>query len=141
MTRETMGTGTGTKSASTLRESRAFSGFSVNDISKARAFYGDTLGLDVREEHGMLHLRLPGGATVLVYRKPNHAPATFTILNFPVADVEAAVNELTSLGVRFERYDGEIQTDAKGIHRGPKGPAIAWFKDPAGNVLSVLETT
>lgn len=124
---------------SLLRESRAFSGFSVNDIPKAKAFYGETLGLDVREENGMLHLHLPGSTVVLVYPKPNHQPATFTILNFPVTDVEEAVDELTGLGVRFEQYGGEIQTDPKGIHRGGKGPAIAWFKDPAGNVLSILE--
>ena len=139
MTRET--THSGTTTTSLLRESRAFSGFSVNDIPKAKAFYGETLGLDVREEHGMLHLRLHDGAAVLVYPKPNHTPATFTILNFPVADVEEAVDELTRRGVRFEQYGGEIQTDAKGIHRG-KGPrAIAWFRDPAGNVLSILEPT
>lgn len=139
MTRETIHSGTTTKGAPLLRESRAFSGFSVNDIPKAKAFYGETLGLDVKEERGMLHLALSGGATVLVYPKPNHTPATFTILNFPVPDIEGAVDELTRRGVRFEQYGGEIQTDTKGIHRG-KGPTIAWFKDPAGNVLSVLES-
>lgn len=122
----------------TLRESRAFSGFSVNDIHAAKEFYGETLGLDAREENGMLHLRLPGGAVVLVYHKPNHTPASFTILNFPVSNIEEAVDELTRLGVSFEQYEGEIQTDAKGIHRG-RGPTIAWFRDPAGNVLSVLQ--
>lgn len=123
---------------SLLRESPAFSGFSVNDIPRAKKFYGETLGLDVKEENGMLHLRLPGGAVVLMYPKPNHVPATYTVLNFPVASVERVVDELTGQGVRFEQYAGEIQTDAKGIHRG-RGPVIAWFKDPAGNVLSVLE--
>ena len=123
-----------------LRESPAFSGFSVNDISKAREFYGEVLGLDAREENGMLHIRLATGAEVLAYPKPNHQPATFTILNFPVASVEEMVDELTARGVRFERYGGEIQTDEKGIHRG-KGPVIAWFKDPAGNVLSILESS
>ena len=123
---------------SLLRTSPAFSGFSVNDIARAKKFYGETLGMDVTEETGMLHLRLPSGAVVLMYAKPNHTPATYTVLNFPVASVERVVDELTDLGVRFEQYTGEIQTDAKGIHRG-RGPVIAWFKDPAGNVLSVLE--
>lgn len=141
MTRDSSNTHVDTGASSLLRESRAFSGFSVDDIPKAKAFYGETLGLDAREENGMLHIHLSGGAVVLAYPKPNHQPATFTILNFPVADVEAMVDELTSRGVRFERYGGDIQTDAKGIHRG-KGPrAIAWFKDPAGNILSVLEPT
>ena len=97
-----------------------------------------TLGLEVSEEQGMLHLHLGGGGTVLVYPKENHVPATFTILNFPVENVEEAVDRLTSAGVRFEHYDGELQTDEKGIFRGG-GPTIAWFTDPAGNVLSVLE--
>jgi len=121
-----------------FRNSKAFSGFSVNDIPRARAFYGDTLGLEVSEANGMLTLHIAGGARVLVYPKPNHTPATFTILNFPVPDVESAVDQLRARGVRFEQYDQpEIKTDAKGIHRG-RGPLIAWFKDPAGNVLSVL---
>lgn len=124
---------------SVLRDSRAFSGFSVDDIPKAKKFYGETLGLDVREEEkGMLHLHLTGGGTVLLYPKPNHAPATYTVLNFPVDSVERVVDELTAHGVRFEQYGGDIQTDEKGIHRG-RGPVIAWFKDPAGNVLSILE--
>jgi catechol 2,3-dioxygenase-like lactoylglutathione lyase family enzyme len=121
-----------------LRDSTAFSGFSVNDIPKAREFYGGTLGLEVSESHGLLKLHLAGGATVLIYPKPNHAPATFTILNFPVDDIEEAVDRLTKTGVRFERYEGDIKTDEKGIFRGG-GPLIAWFKDPAGNILSVLE--
>ena len=121
-----------------LGQSKAFSGFSVNDIQKAKDFYGKTLGLKVSEEHGMLKLHLGGGATVLAYPKPNHSPASFTILNFPVADVEKAVDELTKRGVRFEIYDlPGLKTDKKGIARG-SGPTIAWFKDPAGNILSVL---
>jgi catechol 2,3-dioxygenase-like lactoylglutathione lyase family enzyme len=121
-----------------FRNTKAFSGFSVNDIQKAKQFYGETLGLEVSETHGLLNLHLAGGTTVLVYPKPNHIPATFTILNFPVADIEQAVDQLSTKGVRFERYDGDLKTDDKGIFRGG-GPLIAWFKDPAGNVLSVLE--
>jgi predicted enzyme related to lactoylglutathione lyase len=122
-----------------LRESKAFSGFSVNDIQKAREFYGTALGLDVSESNGMLTLRLTGGTAVLIYPKPHHTPATFTILNFPVPDIEQAVDRLAQRGVRFEQYKGDLQTDAKGIARGSGGPLIAWFKDPAGNILSVLE--
>ncbi len=121
-----------------LKESRAFSGFSVGDTQKAKEFYGKTLGLDVSEDNRMLKLHLAGGTKVFIYPKPNHVPATFTILNFPVDDVEKAVDELTSRGVRFERYEGDMKTDTKGIFRG-QGPLIAWFKDPAGNILSVLE--
>ena len=123
----------------TLRRSKAFSGFSVNDIPRAREFYGNTLGLVVYEANGMLTLKLGGGTQVLVYPKPNHTPATFTILNFPVRDIEATVDDLTGRGVRFEQYEGDIKTDAKGIARGSGGPLIAWFKDPDGNILSVLE--
>jgi catechol 2,3-dioxygenase-like lactoylglutathione lyase family enzyme len=124
-----------------LTKSKAYSGFSVSDIPKAREFYGNTLGVKVSESHGMLHLHLAGGATVLVYPKPNHTPASFTILNFPVPDVEQAVDELIKRGVRFEQYNlPDLQTDAKGIVRGGnRGPDIAWFKDPAGNILSVLK--
>jgi catechol 2,3-dioxygenase-like lactoylglutathione lyase family enzyme len=118
--------------------SKAFSGFSVNDVAAARSFYGDTLGLDVSEEHGLLWLRTGQGSGILVYPKPDHTPASFTILNFPVADIDEAVDELTKKGVRFERYEGFHQ-DEKGILRGDEGPPIAWFTDPAGNVLSVLE--
>ena len=121
-----------------LKDSKAFSGFSVDDIAKAKAFYGETLGLDVSEEHGMLDLHLAGGVEVLVYPKPSHEPATFTILNFPVDDIEKTVDRLSERGVRFEQYEGEIETDERGIFRG-EGPLIAWFKDPAGNILSVLE--
>ncbi len=121
-----------------LKESKAFSGFSVDDIQKAKEFYGRKLGLEVSESNGLLNLRLAGGARVLIYPKPNHAPATFTILNFPVDNIEEAVDRLTRSGVRFERYEGDLKTDEKGIFRGG-GPLIAWFKDPAGNILSVLE--
>ncbi len=122
-----------------LQDSKAFSGFSVNDIQQAKQFYGRTLGLKISESHGLLHLHLAGGTTVLVYPKPNHTPATFTILNFPVDNVDEAVDQLTQRGVRFEVYDeAGLKTDARGVFRGD-GPVIAWFKDPAGNILSVLE--
>ena len=124
-----------------LKESKAFSGFSVNDIQKAKDFYGRTLGLQVSESHGVLTLQLAGGNKVLIYPKVNHAPATFTVLNFPVENVDESVDELAKRGVRFEIYDeSDIKTDDKGIMRG-NGPTIAWFKDPAGNVLSVIEET
>jgi catechol 2,3-dioxygenase-like lactoylglutathione lyase family enzyme len=118
-----------------LAESKAFSGFSVNDIEAARRFYTDALGLRVSEANGMLTLHLAGGRDTLIYPKPDHVPAQFTILNFPVADIEAAVDELAARGVTFEHYDW---VDERGINR-RGGPLIAWFKDPAGNVLSVLE--
>ncbi len=122
-----------------LKDSKAFSTFSVDDVPKARQFYGETLGLDVRDELDGLALSLGSGAEVFVYPKPDHRPAVFTILNFPVEDVEQAVDRLTAAGVTFERYEGFDQ-DEKGIARGGEGPpAIAWFKDPAGNILSVLE--
>ena len=125
-----------------FRDTHAFSGFSVDDVQKAKRFYGQTLGLEVSEVPEMedlLELHLGGGARVLIYPRPDHKPATFTILNFPVDDVDKAVDELSRRGVRFERYDGDSKTDAKGISRGNGGPTIAWFKDPAGNILSVLE--
>jgi catechol 2,3-dioxygenase-like lactoylglutathione lyase family enzyme len=118
---------------------KAFSGFSVPDVAKAREFYGDTLGLKTSEENGLLTLHLAGDQDVIVYPKPNHTPASFTILNFPVDDIDKAVDDLTTRGVRFERYDG-LEQDEKGIHR-TGGPLIAWFTDPAGNVLSVLQTS
>jgi predicted enzyme related to lactoylglutathione lyase len=121
-----------------LKDSKAFSGFSVDDIPKAKQFYGGTLGLEVSDAQGLLKLHVAGGATVLIYPKPNHTPATFTVLNFPVTDIEKAVERLTENGVRFERYEGTLKTDSLGIFRGG-GPLIAWFKDPAGNILSVLE--
>ncbi len=122
-----------------FKDTQAFSGFSVDDIQKAKTFYGQVLGLNVSEEYGMLNLNLASGAKILVYPKPDHTQASFTILNFPVANVDQAVDELTRRGVHIEQYDfGEMKTDEKGILRG-QGPAIAWFKDPAGNVLSVLQ--
>jgi predicted enzyme related to lactoylglutathione lyase len=123
-----------------LTDSHAFSGFAVDDLDKAKEFYGQTLGLKVTlNEMSILELHLAGGHTVIVYPKPNHVPATFTVLNFPVDDVEKTVDELTGAGVKFEHYDqGELKTDEKGIARG-LGPTIAWFTDPAGNILSVLE--
>ncbi|MBZ0288384.1 MAG: VOC family protein [Anaerolineae bacterium] len=121
-----------------FRNAKAFSGFSVDDIPTARQFYGDTLGVDVTEENGMLTLHLATGGSVLIYPKPNHTPATFTILNFPVSDIDQAVADLTKKGVKFERYEG-MPADANGIVRGSGGPPIAWFTDPAGNILSVLQ--
>jgi predicted enzyme related to lactoylglutathione lyase len=124
-----------------LKNSKAFSGFSANDIAKAKEFYAGTLGLDVSESHGILTLRLASGHNVIIYPKPNHVPATFTVLNFPVDDIDLAVDELTKRGVQFEQYDlPEIKTDKKGIKRG-NGPIVAWFKDPAGNILSVIQQT
>jgi catechol 2,3-dioxygenase-like lactoylglutathione lyase family enzyme len=117
-------------------DTKAFSGFAVPDIEQARQFYGDTLGIEVTEENGLLTLHLAGDRPTLIYPKPDHEPATYTILNFPVEDVEKAVDELTSRGVKIERYEGFDQ-DEKGIMRG-QGPDIAWFRDPAGNVLAVL---
>ena len=121
-----------------FKDTKAFSGFSVNDIQKAKEFYGQTLGLEISEAHGLLKLHLAGGTTVLIYPKPNHTPATFTILNFPVDNIEEAVDRLTKSGVRFERYEGDLKTDEKGVFRN-NGPLIAWFKDPTSNILSVLE--
>lgn len=120
-----------------FENTKAFSGFSVDDVPKARQFYGETLGLKVSEEYGMLHLHIAGGGDILIYPKADHVPATFTILNFPVDDIDKVVAELAERGVRFERYD-TIAMDDKGIARG-QGPDIAWFKDPAGNILSVLQ--
>lgn len=122
-----------------LSDSPAFSGFSVDDTDAARAFYADVLGLTVTEDNGILTLELGGGHRAIAYPKADHEPATFTILNFPVPDIEAAVDALAAKGVRFERYEGTpLETDDKGIFR-KGGPLIAWFTDPAGNVLSVLE--
>jgi catechol 2,3-dioxygenase-like lactoylglutathione lyase family enzyme len=120
-----------------LSDSKAFSGFATDDLDKTRAFYADTLGIEVTEEHGILTLHLAGGTNVIVYPKPGHTPADFTVLNFPVDDVEAAVDALTESGIEFERYEGAPQ-DEKGIMRG-NGPDIAWFRDPAGNILSVIK--
>ena len=122
-----------------FKNTKAFSGFAVNDPQKAKEFYGQTLGLDVSEANGLLTLHIAGGTKILVYPKENHTPATFTILNFPVDNIEQAVDELASRGVHFESYnEGGLVTDERGIFRGG-GPKIAWFKDPAGNLLSVLE--
>jgi len=121
-------------------DTKAFSGFSVDDLAQAERFYGETLGIRttvVDEENGLLMLHLAGDRDVLVYRKVNHTPASYTILNFPVPDIESAVDELTARGVGFERYEG-VNQDERGIARGP-GPLIAWFTDPAGNIISVLQ--
>ena len=123
-----------------LGDSRAFSGFAVDDVERARRFYAETLGVRTTEEHGLLTLHLDGGTRpTLIYPKPDHVPAAYTILNFPVDDIDAAVDELTARGVQIERYEG-FEQDEKGIARDlGGGPSIAWFKDPAGNVLSVLK--
>lgn len=120
-----------------FENTKAFSGFSVDDLPAARRFYEQTLGVKASEEHGLLTLHLAGGRDTLVYPKSDHTPATYTILNFPVDDIEAAVDQLARAGVRFERYEG-VNQDERGISRGG-GPLIAWFKDPAGNILSVLQ--
>ncbi len=123
-----------------LGDSHAFASFSTNDLAAAREFYGNVLGLTAEQLPQGLRLTLAGGMKVFVYRKPDHTPATFTVLNFPVKSVEDAVTELTSRGVRFEVFDTpHLKTDQRGIARGGGGPTIAWFKDPAGNFLSVLE--
>jgi catechol 2,3-dioxygenase-like lactoylglutathione lyase family enzyme len=122
-----------------FQRTRAFSSFSVDDLQKAKDFYGNKLGLEIAELKEGLELHLAGGVKVFVYPKPeNHTAATFTILNFVVDNIDAAVDELTNIGIRFEHFNGEMKTDEKGIFRGA-GPKIAWFKDPAGNFLSVLE--
>lgn len=121
-----------------LKDATAFSGFSTNDIGAAKAFYADTLGVPVEEESGMLSLALAGGQRVLIYPKDDHLPATFTVLNFEVADIDAAVDELAGRGVEFLRYEG-LPQDERGIAR-EYGPPIAWFADPAGNILAVIQT-
>ena len=130
-----------------LKDAKAFSGFAVNDVARAKEFYGTTLGLEVADAPlgvegadvpAGLELRLGAGTRVMVYPKPDHEPATFTILNFLVEDVERAVDELTARGVRFERYE-DPKTDTKGIHRTPEVHPVAWFRDPAGNILSIIE--
>jgi catechol 2,3-dioxygenase-like lactoylglutathione lyase family enzyme len=117
--------------------SQAFSGFSSNDVAKAREFYEGTLGLEVTEENGILNLHLAGGGRVVIYPKPNHEPATFTVLNFPVDDIDRAVDGLIAAGIELERYAG-LDQDERGIARAYP-PPIAWFKDPAGNILSVIQ--
>jgi catechol 2,3-dioxygenase-like lactoylglutathione lyase family enzyme len=122
-----------------FQEARSFSSFSVDDLKKAKEFYGNTLGLDIADAEEGLELNT-GDNAVFIYAKPNHPPASFTVLNFPVEDIEAAVDELDALGIRLEHYNlPDLKTDERGISRGPKGPTIAWFKDPAGNILSVVQ--
>ena len=122
-----------------FKDADAFSSFAVDELEAARRFYGETLGVEIGEttEH-FFELKLGGGGTVLIYGKPDYAPATFTVLNFPVDDIDQAVDALSEHGVTFERYDGMNQ-DEKGIDRGNEGPHIAWFTDPAGNIISVLQ--
>lgn len=121
-----------------FRNTKAFSGFAVDDLTKAKAFYSEKLGLNVKTgPMGILELHLGGGGTVIIYRRDHHVPAQFTILNFPVDDVDKAVDQLTKVGIAMERYS-DLNQDVKGISRG-NGPDIAWFKDPAGNILSVLK--
>ena len=122
-----------------LGDTHAFSGFSTNDIPAAKEFYGSTLGLDVSEENGMLTLKFPGGHSVLIYPKDDHQPATYTALNLEVDDIDAAVDKLNAAGVQMEHYGEESGQDQKGIARAYP-PPIAWFKDPAGNILSVIQT-
>ena len=123
-----------------LKDNQTFSSFSSNDIPATKAFYAETLGLDVEDVMDGLALHLGGGAQAFIYPKEDHAPASHTVLNFLVDDIDAAVDQLTQVGVRFEQYGGDLQTDEKGIARADgQGPSIAWFKDPVGNTLSVLE--
>ena len=127
------------RASNMFREAKSFSSFSVNDLRKAKEFYGETLGLEIKETPEGLELHT-NNSVVFLYPKPNHTPASFTVLNFAVDDIEAAVNELNALGVNLEHYNlPDIKTDERGIARSPHGPTIAWFKDPAGNILSVLE--
>ncbi|WP_143306560.1 VOC family protein [Chitinophaga vietnamensis] len=121
-----------------LKQTKAFSSFSSNDIPAAAKFYADILGLDVTETNGLLKLHIAGGNDIVVYPKPNHVPATHTVLNFPVRDIEQTVDELHARGIQFQQYEGPLKTDEKGIFRGA-GPLIAWFTDPAGNILSVIQ--
>jgi catechol 2,3-dioxygenase-like lactoylglutathione lyase family enzyme len=122
-----------------FKDTQAFSGFAVDDIDKARAFYGETLGIDVSQnDMGLLTLTLAGNRPTIVYPKPDFEPATYTILNFPVDDIDSVVDELIERGVAFELYDGFGQ-DERGVSRNEYGPPIAWFRDPAGNILAVLE--
>jgi catechol 2,3-dioxygenase-like lactoylglutathione lyase family enzyme len=139
MTATTAATPSRKKASNMFKEAKSFASFSVNDLQKAKQFYGETLGLDVSETPEGLELHT-GKNTVFLYPKPNHTPASFTVLNFPVDDIDEAVDELGALGVTLEHYNlPDIKTDERGICRGPDGPQIAWFKDPAGNILSVLE--
>jgi len=126
-----------------LKNSKGFSSFAVKDIPKAKDFYENTLGLTVRDNPmGIIEIEISGSSNLMVYPKPDHVPATFTVLNFPVDNIDDAVDKLTDKGVSFEQYDQEeLKTDEKGISRGNGGPSIAWFKDPSGNILSVLEVS
>jgi len=125
-----------------LQKSKAFSSFSVDNVQQAKAFYQEVLGLEVKDNPmGVIEVVVSGSSNILLYPKPNHVPATFTVLNFPVEDIDQAADELIAKGVKFEIYNHElIKTDEKGISRGNGGPNIAWFRDPAGNILSILET-
>ncbi len=139
MTANAGSTARGKQTSTLFKTAEAFSSFSVDDIKRAKEFYGQTLGLKVSENAEGLELETRGGS-VFLYPKPNHTPASFTVLNFAVDDVEQAVAELKALGVQLEHYDlPDIKTDERGIFRGHPGPKIAWFKDPAGNTLSVLQ--
>jgi catechol 2,3-dioxygenase-like lactoylglutathione lyase family enzyme len=139
MTTKSAATPARKRSSTIFQDARSFSSFSCNDLQKAKEFYGDKLGLDVSETKEGLELNA-GDNAVFIYPKPNHTPASFTVLNFPVDDIDAAVNELKELGIKLEHYDlPDLKTDERGIARGPKGPTIAWFKDPAGNILSVVQ--
>ncbi|HMJ09133.1 MAG TPA: VOC family protein [Pyrinomonadaceae bacterium] len=132
----------GNERETSFKDAKAFSTFSANDIKKESEFYGGTLGLKVTEDMGGLNLEIAGGNGVFIYPKSDHQPASFTVLNFPVDDIDQAVDKLKSLGIKLESYTGEMATDEKGIFRGKDsghGPNIAWFKDPAGNILSVIE--
>lgn len=124
-----------------LKNSKGFSSFAVNDIPKAKDFYQNVLGLNVKDNPmGLIELEISGSSNILLYPKPNHQPATFTVLNFPVDDIDAAVDALIDKGITFEQYDDEyLTTNEKGISKDHGGPSIAWFKDPAGNILSVIE--
>ena len=122
-----------------LTFNKAFSSFSVNDLDKAAKFYSSTLGLPVTQTKEGLSIKVSADYTVFLYPKPNHEPATFTVLNFQVPNIEEAVDQLNKAGIQFLQYEGEIRTDKKGIARGTSGPLIAWFADPAGNIISVVE--
>jgi len=123
-----------------FKHTKAFSSFSVNNLQKAKDFYENILGLETKDNPmGLFELKIAGSNNIMVYPKPNHESATYTVLNFPVDDIEKTVDALIAKGIVFEQYGGEIKTDEKGICRDPRGPQIAWFKDPAGNILSVLQ--
>lgn len=140
MTANAASTSRGKQAATIFQDAETFSSFSVNDVKRAKEFYGKTLGIKLSETAEGLELDTEGGS-VFLYPKPNHTPASFTVLNFAVDDIEKAVDELEALGIKLERYDTpDIKTDKRGIFRGHPGPQIAWFKDPAGNILSVLQS-